>query len=85
MTPSLAPCREVYLGTLDSPLVGLPARPLPLSPDTQSTQPETMSDDRDTDIYMAKLAEQAERYDEMVEHMKNVAQQPKENCGLRRP
>ena len=29
-----------------------------------------MSDD---DVYMAKLAEQAERYDEMVEHMKNVA------------
>jgi len=26
------------------------------------------------DVYMAKLAEQAERYDEMVEHMKKVAQ-----------
>ena len=25
------------------------------------------------DVYMAKLAEQAERYDEMVEYMKNVA------------
>jgi len=37
-----------------------------------------MADERDTNIYMAKLAEQAERYDEMVEHMKNVAQQPKE-------
>ena len=35
-------------------------------------------DQRDTDIYMAKLAEQAERYDEMVEHMKNVAQLPRE-------
>ena len=28
---------------------------------------------RDDDIYMAKLAEQAERYDEMVEYMKKVA------------
>jgi len=35
-------------------------------------------DQRDTDIYMAKLAEQAERYDEMVEHMQNVAKQPRE-------
>ena len=24
------------------------------------------------DVYFAKLAEQAERYDEMAEHMKNV-------------
>ena len=30
------------------------------------------------EVYMAKLAEQAERYDEMVEHMKNVAQLPRE-------
>jgi 14-3-3 protein epsilon len=30
-----------------------------------------MSDDtRETNVYMAKLAEQAERYDEMVEAMK---------------
>ena len=35
-------------------------------------------DQRDTDIYMAKLAEQAERYDEMVNHMQNVAQLPRE-------
>jgi 14-3-3 protein epsilon len=28
--------------------------------------------DRDTNIYMAKLAEQAERYDEMVDYMKAV-------------
>ncbi len=27
------------------------------------------------DVYMAKLAEQAERYEEMVEHMKKVAQE----------
>merc|ERR1711976_388680 len=27
---------------------------------------------RDKDVYFAKLAEQAERYDEMAEHMKNV-------------
>ncbi|KAG5603543.1 hypothetical protein H5410_025035 [Solanum commersonii] len=29
--------------------------------------------ERETHVYMAKLAEQAERYDEMVESMKNVA------------
>ena len=29
--------------------------------------------DGDNDVYMAKLAEQAERYDEMVEYMKKVA------------
>ncbi|KAI9225967.1 MAG: 14-3-3 protein [Piptocephalis tieghemiana] len=32
-----------------------------------------MSADRDTNVYMAKLAEQAERYDEMVNYMKEVA------------
>jgi len=32
-----------------------------------------MSDGRDENVYMAKLAEQAERYDEMVEAMKRVA------------
>merc|ERR1711966_455879 len=35
---------------------------------------EAMSDDsREENVYMAKLAEQAERYDEMVEAMKSVA------------
>lgn len=34
--------------------------------------------DRDSLVYMAKLAEQAERFDEMVDHMKAVAQQPQE-------
>jgi 14-3-3 protein epsilon len=33
---------------------------------------------RDDNIYMAKLAEQAERYDEMVEYMKFVAQEDQE-------
>jgi len=33
-----------------------------------------MGDDREVNVYMAKLAEQAERYDEMVESMKKVAQ-----------
>jgi len=33
---------------------------------------------RDSLVYMAKLAEQAERFDEMVDHMKSVAQQPQE-------
>jgi len=32
-----------------------------------------MSSDRETHVYMAKLSEQAERYDEMVENMKLVA------------
>ena len=32
-----------------------------------------MSDDREGNVYMAKLAEQAERYDEMAEYMKKVA------------
>jgi len=34
--------------------------------------------DRDSLVYLAKLAEQAERFDEMVDHMKAVAQQPQE-------
>jgi len=33
-----------------------------------------MADKREENVYMAKLSEQAERYDEMVEAMKNVAQ-----------
>jgi len=31
--------------------------------------------DRDTNVYMAKVAEQAERYEEMVEYMKKVAEE----------
>ena len=47
--------------------------------------------DRDTLVYKAKLAEQAERFDEMVSGMKEVARQPQEltveernfvECGL---
>mmetsp|Transcript_41112 Transcript_41112/g.54116 ORF Transcript_41112/g.54116 Transcript_41112/m.54116 type:complete len:250 (-) Transcript_41112:38-787(-) len=34
--------------------------------------------DRESLVFMAKLAEQAERFDEMVEHMKAVASQPQE-------
>ncbi|CAE8601841.1 unnamed protein product [Polarella glacialis] len=33
---------------------------------------------RDKDVYFAKLAEQAERYDEMAEHMKNVGSEGSE-------
>ena len=33
-----------------------------------------MVDEREKNVYLAKLAEQAERYDEMAEHMKVVAQ-----------
>lgn len=32
-----------------------------------------MSTDREECVYLAKLAEQAERYDEMVEEMKKVS------------
>ncbi|KAG5240190.1 hypothetical protein OIU76_013568 [Salix suchowensis] len=35
--------------------------------------------ERETHVYMAKLSEQAERYDEMIESMKNIA---KLNCDL---
>jgi 14-3-3 protein epsilon len=35
-----------------------------------------MADQREENVYMAKLAEQAERFDEMVTHMKEVARQP---------
>merc|ERR1719216_156839 len=33
---------------------------------------------RDKEVYFAKLAEQAERYDEMAEHMKTVGAVPQE-------
>merc|ERR1712167_133948 len=33
---------------------------------------------RDKSVYFAKLAEQAERYDEMAEHMKEVGKIPQE-------
>merc|ERR1711871_98265 len=39
----------------------------------QSSRDRRMADDREFNVYMAKLAEQAERYDEMVESMKHVA------------
>ena len=32
-----------------------------------------MANEREDNVYMAKLAEQAERYDEMVQSMKKVA------------
>ena len=35
-------------------------------------------DDRETSVYKAKLSEQAERFDEMVEYMKQVTQGPAE-------
>jgi 14-3-3 protein epsilon len=38
--------------------------------------------DRDTNIYMAKLAEQAERYDEMVDYMKAVSNESPTECPL---
>ena len=38
--------------------------------------------DGDNDVYMAKLAEQAERYDEMVEYMKKVASTSETDLSL---
>ena len=40
--------------------------------------PFSFSQDRDSLVYLAKLAEQAERFDEMVEHMKAVGSMPQE-------
>lgn len=37
--------------------------------------------DREKSVYMAKLAEQAERYDEMVQEMRKVAESTDENTG----
>jgi len=37
-----------------------------------------MSDSKDHNVYMAKLAEQAERYDEMADYMKIVSECPEE-------
>merc|ERR1712039_1170154 len=34
--------------------------------------------DRNKEVYFAKLAEQAERYDEMANHMENVGKSPDE-------
>ena len=36
----------------------------------------------ESNVYMAKLAEQAERYEEMVEYMKTVAKESKEDLSL---
>ena len=36
----------------------------------------------ENNVYMAKLAEQAERYEEMVEYMKTVAKDSKEDLSL---
>merc|ERR1711972_86445 len=38
----------------------------------------TMSGNRDKEVYFAKLAEQAERYDEMADHMEKVGKLPDE-------
>ncbi|KAJ3503124.1 hypothetical protein NLJ89_g8573 [Agrocybe chaxingu] len=41
-------------------------------------QPITMPESREDSVYLAKLAEQAERYEEMVENMKRVASSDQE-------
>jgi len=41
-----------------------------------------MADSKDENVYMAKLAEQAERYEEMVEYMKEVAKNAPEDLSL---
>lgn len=48
---------------------------LSLSNCTNNTKSITMDLDRDSLVYKAKLAEQAERFDEMVADMKDVARQ----------
>ena len=45
---------------------------LKIKQNSKTTQTNTMAD-REDRVYMAKLAEQAERYDEMLESMKSVA------------
>ena len=41
-----------------------------------------MAATKDDNVYMAKLAEQAERYDEMVQYMKEVASQSQSDLTL---
>ncbi|EKD02257.1 hypothetical protein A1Q2_03404 [Trichosporon asahii var. asahii CBS 8904] len=47
-------------------------------PPTLLTLPNLMTTSREDSVYLAKLAEQAERYEEMVENMKAVASSDKE-------
>lgn len=47
-------------------------------PTPQQHTNNTLKMDRDSLVYKAKLAEQAERFDEMVSDMKEVARQPQE-------
>uniref|UniRef100_A0A7S4F0T8 14-3-3 domain-containing protein n=1 Tax=Chrysotila carterae TaxID=13221 RepID=A0A7S4F0T8_CHRCT len=42
----------------------------------------TMADEHEKNVYMAKLAEQAERYEEMVEYMKEVAKSVTDDLSL---
>ncbi|OBZ70211.1 protein 14-3-3 [Grifola frondosa] len=48
------------------------------SPTSPPISPLTMSQSREDSVYLAKLAEQAERYEEMVENMKRVASSDQE-------
>merc|ERR1711977_352482 len=41
---------------------------------TMALSPDPSSLDRDSALYMAKLAEQAERYDDMVKYMKRIVE-----------
>jgi len=45
---------------------------------TSLNSPPTKMANREKSVYFAKLAEQAERYDEMAEHMKEVGKIPHE-------
>merc|ERR1711972_1272446 len=47
----------------------------------ESPHPKTMSES-DDNVYMAKLAEQAERYEEMVEYMKKVCEETSDDLSL---
>ncbi|KAF9651728.1 14-3-3 1 protein [Thelephora ganbajun] len=59
-----------------SPLAS-PTHPPPISIN-QFPHTLTMSQSREDSVYLAKLAEQAERYEEMVENMKRVASSDQE-------
>ena len=50
-----------------------PPQPQPAPLRRAALCPTMSANDRDHLVYMAKLAEQAERFDEMVAHMKDVA------------
>jgi hypothetical protein len=75
--PSILPRRFMHM--LPPHTISLPFSNTIKQLRQQATSPPPFKmDSRDSLVYKAKLAEQAERFDEMVDHMKAVAQQPQE-------